>query len=35
MELVDVELQWEEQSKEHVMWTKPELFVRFRDREDM
>lgn len=30
--LVDEKLQWEEQSKEHIMWTKPELFVRFKDR---
>jgi hypothetical protein len=32
MALVDGTLKWEEQSKEHVMWAKPELFVRFEDR---
>ncbi|KAH0293761.1 putative cytochrome P450 [Aureobasidium namibiae CBS 147.97] len=29
--LVNETLQWEEQSREHVMWTKPELFVRFQE----
>ncbi|KEQ98176.1 hypothetical protein AUEXF2481DRAFT_72492 [Aureobasidium subglaciale EXF-2481] len=32
MILVDNSLEWEEQSREHVMWTKPELFVRFEER---
>lgn len=30
MELVDKEAGWEEDSKEHVFWTKPPLMIRFR-----
>lgn len=29
MELMDQSLDWEGQSKVHVMWDKPDLIVRF------
>lgn len=32
LELIDEGLDWEAQSREHVMWTKPALNVRFRLR---
>ena len=33
MELVDEKLDWEGQSHIHVMWWKPDLYVRFAPRE--
>lgn len=32
LELVNPELDWEGQSHMHVMWWKPSLMVRFRER---
>ncbi|KAK0636059.1 cytochrome P450 [Bombardia bombarda] len=32
LELVDPKLDWEGQSTQHVMWRKPDLMVRFRER---
>ena len=32
MELVDKDLDWEGRSHMHVMWWKPDLKVRFRER---
>lgn len=32
LELVDKELDWDKQSQLHVMWWKPELRVRFKER---
>ncbi|KAI5240129.1 hypothetical protein E4T43_06262 [Aureobasidium subglaciale] len=32
MTVVDNSLEWEEQSREHVMWTKPELLVHFEEQ---
>ena len=32
LELVNKDVNWEGQSRLHVMWSKPELWVRFHDR---
>ena len=32
LELVDENLDWLAQSKVHVMWWKPELWIRFTER---
>lgn len=32
LELVDQDLDWEGRSQMHVMWWKPDLRVRFRER---
>jgi hypothetical protein len=34
LELLSMNLDWEGESKLHVMWSKPELWVRFHDRFD-
>ena len=33
LELVDKDLDWEGKSQIHVMWWKPDLKIRFYDRE--